>query len=289
MSENQMKRVAAYLELTKPRVTFLVVITTAAGFYLASTGAIGFSLLFHTLVGTALVAGGTAVLNQFLEREADGKMHRTERRPLPSGRLSASSAMRFGLMLVIAGTLYLVMAVNFLTALLGCLATATYLFVYTPLKTRTTWCTLAGAFPGAVPPLMGWSAARGDLGFDAWTLFAILFLWQFPHFLAISWLYKEDYQRGGFTMLPRVDLDGRKTSRTIVLYSLVLLPVSVVPWMSRLAGSTYLFGALFLGLVFLAFGIEVAFSRSKMSARRLLRASVVYLPLLLILMALDKV
>jgi protoheme IX farnesyltransferase len=289
MNVKQSGRVAAYLELTKPRVTLLTVSTTAFGFYLASIDTLELSLLFHTLLGTVMLVGGTSVLNQFLERETDAKMHRTEQRPLPSGRLKAENAMLFGLVLGVAGVLYLAVRTNLLTAFLGCLAAVAYLFVYTPLKTRTPWCTLVGAFPGAIPPLLGWAAARGDLDFDAWALFAILFLWQFPHFLAISWLYREDYRRGGFSMGPLVDLDGRKTSSRIIVYCLVLLPVSLVPWISRLAGFTYLFGALILGLMFLAFGIEAAFSRTKMSARRLLRASVVYLPLLLFLMALDKV
>ena len=280
---------SAFLELTKPRVTVLVVVTAAAGFYLASVSSLHLSLLLHLLLGTALLAAGTSVLNQFLEREADSKMHRTEGRPIPSGRMTAKSTLWFGLTLVLAGTLYLVVAANPLTALLGCLACASYLFLYTPLKTRTTWCTLVGAFPGAIPPLMGWAAARGELGLDAWILFAILFLWQFPHFLAISWLYREDYQKGGFIMLPTVDLDGRRTSRSIVLYSLALLPASLLPWVSNLVGPTYLFGALLLGLILLAFGVAVASSRSKMSARRLLRASVAYLPLLLILMVIDKI
>ena len=279
---------SAYLELTKPRVTFLVVVTTTVGFYLAAGSSLQLPLLLHTLLGTVLLGAGTSVLNQFLEREADSKMHRTEGRPLPSGRVTARSALWFGLTLVLAGTLYLVAAANFLTALLGSLACVSYLFIYTPLKTRTPWCTSVGAFPGAIPSLMGWAAARGELGLGAWILFAILFLWQFPHFLSISWLYREDYQRGGFIMLPTVDVDGRRTSRSIVLYSLALLPVSLLPWVLNLVGPTYLLGALLLGLALLAFGVAVASSRSKMSARRLLLASVAYLPLLLILMVIDK-
>ena len=288
MGRGRSDSISAYLELTKPRVTVLVVVTAAAGFYLSSASPLQLSLLLHALLGTALLAAGTSVLNQFLEQEADSRMHRTEGRPLPSGRVTARSAMWFGLTLVLTGMLYLVALVNLLTALLGCLACAAYLFIYTPLKKRTTWCTLVGAFPGAVGPLMGWAAARGELGFDAWILFAILFLWQFPHFLAISWLYKEDYQRAGFAMLPAVDLDGRRTFSSIVVYSLALLPVSLLPWVTSLAGPTYLFGALLLGLILLAFGVAVAFSGTKMSARRLLQASVVYLPVLLTLMVIDK-
>lgn len=281
-------RLGAYLELTKPRVTFLVLLTTAAGFYLASPALPDFLLLVHALLGTGLVAAGTAVLNQFLEREADSRMQRTGQRPLPSGRLEARSALRFGVLLVVLGTVYLHLFANFFTALLCALTCIVYLFVYTPLKTRTVWCTLVGAFPGAAPPLIGWAAVKGALDVHAWALFAIVFLWQVPHFLAISWLYREDYQRGGFTMLPVMDSEGRRTARSIVIYSLVLLPVSILPWISGLLGPAYLFGAIALGIILLAFGMEVAWARSKVSARRLLRASVVYLPLLLILMVVDK-
>ena len=285
----ELKRLMAYFELAKPRVTFLVVMTTAASFYLASQGSLNLVLLLHTLVGTTMLAAGTAALNQFIEREADAKMQRTWGRPLPSGRLSAGSARTLGLILVWGGVLYLGLAANVLAALLGLVTSIVYLGMYTPLKKRTTLCTAVGAFTGAIPPLIGWAAARGELDFRAWALFAILFVWQFPHFLSISWIYREDYERGGFRMLPVIDRDGRKTAQQIVAYSLALLPLSLVPWLSELAGSLYLGGALSLGLAFLWISRGTTGSPSTRSARRVFRASVLYLPLLLALMVADKV
>lgn len=280
-------RVTAYLELMKPRVNLLVVLTTGVGFYLASAS-MDLWLLFHTSFGTAILAGGTAVLNQFLEREADGRMLRTCTRPLPSGRLTAPEAMIFGSVLVLAGTLYLIGFTNSLAALLGCSTSALYLFVYTPLKVKTPLCTAVGAIPGALPPMIGWAAARGTLDLNAALLFAILFAWQFPHFLAISWLYREDYKRGGFAMLPAFDPDGSRTSARILGFSLLLLVLSVIPFISGLAGVVYLVGAVLLGVLFSLFGFEAARLRSKLSAQHVLRASVAYLPLLLILMIIDK-
>ncbi len=285
----ELKRLMAYFELAKPRVTFLVVVTTGASFYVASQGPLNLVLLLHTLVGTMVLAAGTAALNQFIEREADGKMHRTWGRPLPSGRLSAGSARTLGLILVPCGTLYLGLAANILTALLGLVTSIVYLGVYTPLKTRTTLCTAVGAFAGAIPPLIGWAAARGELDFSAWALFAILFVWQFPHFLSISWIYREDYERGGFTMLPVIDRDGRRTAQQILAYSVVLLPLSLIPWLSELAGSIYLGGALSLGVAFLWVSRGTTGLPSTRFARRVFRASVLYLPLLLALMVADKV
>ena len=279
---------AAYLELTKPRVNSLVVLTSAVGFCLASSGHPDFFRLFHMSLGTALLGGGTAVLNQFLEREADGRMYRTRNRPLPSGRLSAFEAMIFGSILIVGGTLYLGILTHPLAALLGCSTAVIYLFVYTPLKTRTIVCTTVGAIPGALPPLIGWAAARGELDFHALLLFAILFSWQYPHFLAISWIYKEDYRRGGMVMLPLFDPDGTRTSRHILIFTITLLILSVIPAISGLAGVIYLAGALLLGLIFVGFGLEATRHRSTASARHVLRASVVYLPLLLILMIIDR-
>ncbi len=281
-------RLAVYLELTKPRVTFLVLATTAAGFYLASPSPPDLSLLLHTVLATGLLAGGTAVLNQFLEREADGKMRRTWGRPLPSGRLEAHQAMWFGVILVSLGTLYLWLAVNYLTTFLGVLTTTLYLFVYTPLKSKTSLCTLVGAIPGAVPPVLGCTAVEGRFGSLAVILFAILFVWQFPHFLAISWIYREDYEQGGLVMLPSNDPEGQKTGREIAVASLILVPVSCLPFLAGVAGSFYLFGAFFLGLTLLWVGLDTAVSYSDLAARRLLKTSVVYLPLLLILMIFDK-
>lgn len=281
-------RVLAYLELTKPRVTFLVLLTTVVGFYMASLGGVDSLLLLQVLVGTALVAAGTAVLNQVMEREEDARMWRTARRPLPSGRLGVGSALVFGCLLVLGGSLYLAVGVNLLSAVLAGLTASLYLLAYTPLKTRTPLCTLVGAVPGAIPPLIGWAAVRGQLEWEAWVLFAILFVWQFPHFLSISWIYREDYERGGFKMLPVLDRDGSRTTRRMVLYTLMLVPIGVLPWWMGLSGSTYLVGAILLGLGFAAFSWGAAWSRSREAARRVLKASVAYLPLLLILMAADK-
>lgn len=279
---------AAYLELTKPRVTLMVVLTAAAGFYLAPARGVDLLLLFHTLLGTALLSAGTAVLNQFMERKADARMHRTSRRPLPAGMLSPSDALIFGMGLVTSGTLYLILTTNGLTAGLGWLTSAVYLLIYTPLKTKSSICTLIGAFPGATPPLMGWAAASGTLNLDALILFAMLFTWQFPHFLAIAWIYREDYERGGFVMLPPRDLSGLWTSWKMLLFSVLLLAFSVLPSVSGFAGDVYLFGAVLLGAFFIWYSLRVVLLRSKYSARRLLRASVIYLPLILILMTIDK-
>jgi protoheme IX farnesyltransferase len=281
-------KLTAFYELTKPEVMLLVVLTSAAGFYLGSSGELDLLLFLHTLVGTVLLSGGAAVLNEFIEREADAKMQRTCNRPLPSGRLEAREAAVFGGMLIVGGSLYLALLANVLAALLGVATVAIYLLVYTPLKTRTSMCTTIGAIPGATPPLMGWAAASGHLDFQAWVLFAILFAWQFPHFLSIAWIYKEDYERAGFTMLPPADTDGRRTGWQILAFTAILLILSVMPVTSGLAGMFYLVGALLLGLAFLWYGIEAALLRSKASARKVLLASVGYLPLLLILMVLDK-
>jgi protoheme IX farnesyltransferase len=281
-------KLTAFYELTKPEVMLLVVLTSAAGFYLGSSGDLDLLLFFHTLVGTVLLSGGAAVLNEFIEREADAKMQRTCNRPLPSGRLEAREAAVFGGMLIVGGSLYLALLANVLAALLGVATVAIYLLVYTPLKTRTSMCTTIGAIPGATPPLMGWAAASGHLDFQAWVLFAILFAWQFPHFLSIAWIYKEDYERAGFTMLPPADTDGRRTCWQILAFTAILLILSVMPVTSGLTGMFYLVGALLLGLAFLWYGLEAALRRSKASARKVLLASVGYLPLLLILMVLDK-
>ncbi len=281
--------VNSYVELTKPRVSSLVVMTTAAGFYLASPGRLDWLLLFHTLLGTALLAAGTAVLNQFLERENDALMHRTARRPLPAKKLEPLNAMVFGLVLIAIGGLYLGLLANPLTAFLGCLTTVVYLLAYTPLKTRTALCTTVGAFPGAMPPLMGWAAASGGLDLNAWILFGILFLWQFPHFLSIAWIYRDDYERGGFKMLPLFDREGKRTGFRVVAFTVALLLVSVVPFFTDLAGAIYLLAAVGLGLGFLWTGLLLARNRSRISAKLLLRASVIYLPLLLVVMIADKI
>ena len=281
-------KLAALFELTRPRVTRSVVLTSATGFYMASSGSLDLLLLIHALVGTAFLSGGAAVFNQFMEREADGKMNRTCMRPLPSGRISENDAVIAGGLLIASGILYLVLLTNILAAFLGCFALAVYLFVYTPLKMKTPICTTIGAIPGAIPPLIGWAAATGSLDSHALLLFAILFAWQFPHFWAISWLYKEDYKRAGFAMLSSIDPDGRRTGRRILMFTVILVALSVVPVTSGLTGMLYLVGALGLGSVMLWFGFEAALSRTTTAARHVLVASVAYLPLLLMLMVIDK-
>lgn len=280
---------SVYVELTKPRVTLMVVLTAAAGFYLASSSSFDFALFLHAMLGTALVAGGTAGLNQCMERVADGKMRRTAGRPLPSGRLQPHEARLFSMLLVATGTFYLTFFTNLLTAFLGWLTLTIYLLLYTPLKKRTTLCTLVGAFPGAIPPLMGWAAFRGELNHQALALFLILFAWQFPHFLAISWIYREDYERGGFTMLPIVDPDGRKSGRQILGFSVGLLCFSLLPAFFGMTGWIYPAAAAILGTYFMKAGWQVSVSPSRPSARGLLKASIIYLPLLLGAMILDKI
>jgi protoheme IX farnesyltransferase len=282
------ERVAAYLELTKPRITFLIVLTAAAGFALGSRGAVDYGRLLAAMVGIAFLSSGIATINQYMERDLDALMRRTANRPLPSGKLLPWEALAFGAALTIFAEIYLAVVVNPLTAVLGLTVIAGYLFAYTPLKTRTTLSTMVGAFPGAVPPLIGWAAARGDIGLEAWVLFAILFLWQFPHFLAIAWMYREDYSRAGILMLPVVEPDGRVTGQQIVIYTVLLLPVSLLPTAVGISGKVYLYGAIVLGLLFLYSSVRAAFSKSRQEARRLLLASVIYLPLLFILMVLNR-
>ncbi len=277
-----------YLELTKPSVVWLILMSTAVGYYVGAADPVSYLLLLHTLLGTALLAGGTGALNQWLEREADGKMRRTERRPLPAGRLQPPPALVFGVTVSVAGTLYLIWAVNLLSALLGLLTLASYLFLYTPLKTRTPLSTLVGAFPGAMPPLIGWAAAGGGIGIEALVLFAMLFLWQFPHFYAIAWMYREDYARAGILMLSVVEPDGVSTSRQVICYAALLVPLSAAPTVLGIAGSYYLAGALALSLGYLYAGVLLARRRTIPQARRLLQASIVYLPLVYILLIIDK-
>jgi heme o synthase len=282
------ERIAAYAELTKPRITFLIVLTSAAGFCLATRGSINYLALSHAMLGVALLSSGIATLNQYIERDLDGLMRRTADRPLPSGRLLPWEALFFGLSLTTLAEAYLAILVNPLTAVLGLTVIAGYLFGYTPLKTRTSLSTLVGAFPGAMPPLIGWTAARGELSLEAWVLFAILFLWQFPHFLAIAWMYREDYRRAGILMLPVVEPEGRVTAQQIILYTVMLLPVSLLPALLGISGKIYLCGAVILGLLFLYSSVRAALSKSRQQARQLLLASVLYLPLLFALMVLDR-
>jgi heme o synthase len=282
------ERLAAYAELTKPRITFLIVLTAAAGFALASPGRVDYAALCSAMVGIALLSSGIATLNQYMERDLDALMRRTADRPLPSGKLLPWEALLFGAGLTVLAEIYLAVLVNPLSAVLGLTVIAGYLFAYTPLKTRTTLSTMVGAFPGAVPPLIGWAAARGSISIEAWVLFAILFLWQFPHFLAIAWMYREDYARAKILMLPVVEPDGRVTAQQIVVYTLLLLPVSLLPTVLGISGKVYLYGAIILGLLFLYSSVRAALSKSRQEARRLLLASVIYLPLLFILMVINR-
>jgi protoheme IX farnesyltransferase len=244
--------------------------------------------LLYTLLGTALAAGGTLALNQYFERDLDAKMERTRLRPLPDGRLQPGEALAFGTVVTVAGLLYLGITVNVVCGLVTAITVVSYLFVYTPLKQRTSLCSVLGAIPGALPPVTGWVAARGDFGAGAWVLFAILFLWQLPHSLAIGWLYRTDYARADIRLLPVIEPDGCSTGRQIVSNCLALLAVGLLPTLIGLAGSLYFLGALMLGTGLLACGIVLAVSRSAADARRLVFASLVYLPALLVLMALNK-
>jgi protoheme IX farnesyltransferase len=281
-------RTADFFELTKPRITFLVVVTTLVGFYAGAGTAVPMALLFHALAGTGLVASGASAFNMYLERHLDARMRRTENRPLPAGRLHSGEAFVFALLLSLAGMLYLVLMVNLLTGLLSALTFLSYLFVYTPLKTRTWFSTLVGAAPGALPTLMGWSAVTGGLSTGGWVLFSILFVWQLPHFYAIGWMHRDDYARAGFSLLPVVDETGERTSRHTIVSIVVLMIVTLLPTWIGLAGWFYFAGAMALGVWFLAKGITFVSKRDFSSARRLFLVSVCYLPLLLILLMLDK-
>jgi protoheme IX farnesyltransferase len=279
---------SVWADLIKARLTTLVVLTTAAGFYAGWKGVMDWMLLFHTVFGTALVASGAAALNQLLERDYDARMRRTENRPLPSGRLTPDAVLIIGGALSVGGLVYLAAAVNLLTAVLGAITLISYVWIYTPLKRVTTLNTAIGAIPGAIPPLMGWTAARDDISGGGWALFAILFFWQLPHFLAIAWIYREDYARGGFAMLPVFDPDGRRTSSQALSHTLGLLPVSLSPFIFKLAGPYYLVSALILGAVFAGAAIRFAREMTVARARSLFFVSIIYLPLLLMALALDK-
>jgi protoheme IX farnesyltransferase len=285
----QPRRWADYVALTKPRVAVLVLFTVAAGALLASPGAVRPLLVFHAVLGTALVASGASALNQWLERDSDARMRRTRDRPLPAGRLHPVEVLCFGLLLGAAGTLYLLVTLPSPCAALAAACTfVSYVGVYTPLKGRTTLNTLVGAVPGAMPPVIGWCAVTGEVTRGATLLFAILFLWQVPHFLAIAWMYREEYARAGLRMLPVVDPEGRLTVRQMVLYSLALIPVSLGPVLLDSAGLLYAGGALLLGLYFLRQVLRFGAARSVTRARGVLRASLLYLPGLLVLLMLDR-
>ncbi len=275
--------------MTKPRITQLVLLTAAAGFYLGSVDGVRLVLLLHTLVGTALVAGGTNAFNQLGERDVDARMLRTRGRPLPSGRLTPRAAGIFASAISLAGVAYLAALVNLLTAGLAALTLVSYVGLYTPLKRRTSLNTLIGAVPGALPIVGGWTAAGGELGVVVLALFWIMFLWQLPHFLALAWIYREDYRRGGLAMLSVEDADGSRTARMMLLYAVALLPVSLVPSLLGLTGALYFFGALALGIVYAGVGTPLLRAATPRAAWRVFFVSILYLPALFTLMVLDKV
>lgn len=282
------ERVAAFFELTKPRIAFMLVLTSAAGFYVGTKGDVDVVLFVNAMIGIALLAFGVATLNQYIERKTDALMDRTAGRPLPTQKITANEALIFGVLQCAVAEIYLFYLVNPLTAFLGLTVIVGYVLLYTPLKTRTSASTAIGAFPGAMPPLLGWTAASNEITMGAWVLFAMLFLWQFPHFLAIAWMYREDYAKAGILMLPVVEPEGKVTARQIVLFALMLVPVSLAPFFFGFAGVVYLIGASVLGLWFLFESIRMARAKTTETARRLLLVSVLYLPLVFVLLVVDK-
>jgi len=281
-------RAGAYIALTKPDVSLLVIMTTAAGYYMAVRGPVNWLNLIHTVFATALIAAGTAALNHYAERESDRYMRRTASRPLPSGVLEPAQALSFGVALAMAGAVDLYIVGGWMAPALGIATSLSYLLAYTPLKKKTVWATFVGAFPGAIPPMIGWVAATGSLDRGAWLLFAILFLWQFPHFHAIAWIYREDYARAGILMLPVVDREGKRTFRQIILYAAALLAVSLLPTVMGLAGIRYFFGAMVVSTALLQVCLWAATSKTNTRAKWLMHATVLHIPLLLGLMAYDK-
>jgi protoheme IX farnesyltransferase len=289
VSEPGAARAGDYVTLAKPRLNVLVVATTLAGYYMASPHGAGWMLLVHTLVGTALVASGASAFNQLLEIEADGLMRRTRARPLPSGRMAPARAKTFALVLSVLGVAELAAFVNWLAAAVALVTLLTYTVFYTPLKKRTSLATVVGGVPGALPPMIGWAAARNNLSIEAWILFGIVFLWQMPHFLAIAWMYREDYKRAGFPLLPIVEPDGASTGRQAVMYAAALVPLSLAPTAAGMSGIAYLAGAAVMGAAFLALAVRFAWHRTTPDARRLFFGSILYLPLLWILMVVTRV
>ncbi len=283
------RRAADFVSLMKPRILLMVLLTILAGFYLGVRGTPDYVTLLQVLAGTALAAGGTLALNQFLERDLDARMTRTQLRPLPSGRLQPAEVLLFGVVLVLAGLLYLTIAINIVSGIAAAVTVGSYLLLYTPMKRKTAWCLVVGAVPGALPPVIGWVAATGRLDIEAWILFAILYVWQLPHTLAIAIQYREDFARTGIRLLPAIDPDDRMTRCRIICDCLVLLAVSLLPTIVGFAGSLYLLTALALGIGMLGCGIALARSRSAIDARRLVLASLVYLSALLLLLVLDRV
>ncbi|MDE2060369.1 MAG: heme o synthase [candidate division NC10 bacterium] len=283
------RRAVDFVSLMKPRILLMVLLTTCAGFYLGSGSTPSYEILWQVLTGTALAAGGTLALNQFLERDLDARMARTRLRPLPASRLQPAEALLFGVLLAVAGLLYLAVAINTLSSVAAAVTVGSYLFVYTPMKRKTAWCVIVGAVPGALPPVIGWAAATGRLGIEAWVLFAILFVWQLPHTLAIALLYKDDYERAGIRLLPLIDPDDRLTSYQIVGNCLILLAVSLLPTLIGFSGPLYFLGALALGIGMVGCGVTLALRRSTADVRRLVFTSLVQLPVLFLLMVLDRI
>ncbi len=282
------EKLSAYFELTKPRIAFMLVLTSAAGYYLGSSKGFDFVVFVNAMIGITLLAFGVATLNQYLERRTDALMDRTAKRPLPTSKIAPNEALIFGLAQCATAELYLWFLVNGLTAVLGLVVIVGYVLLYTPLKTRTSASTAIGAIPGAMPPLMGWTAAANAIDLNAWTLFTLLFLWQFPHFLAIAWMYKDQYAKAGILMLPVVERDGRVTARQIVIFTMMLVPLSLTPFFLGLAGIIYLIGAALLGGWFLWASIAMAKAKTVEKARKLLMVSVIYLPLIFALMVLNR-
>jgi heme o synthase len=284
----QPSKLSAYVALTKPDVSFLVLMTTCAGYYMGTRGPVAWLHMLHVVFGTMMIAAGTAALNHYIERESDRYMRRTASRPLPTGLLTPAEALRFGVALSIFGALDLYVAAGFLPCLLGVVTCLSYLLAYTPLKKRTVWATFIGAIPGAIPPMIGWTAASGKLDAGAWLLFAILFLWQFPHFHAIAWMYREDYARAGILMLPVVDKDGTRTFRQIILYAASLVAVSLLPAVMGFAGVLYFFGALVTCTALVQVCLWASSARTNIRAKWLMHATVMHIPVLLGLMMYDK-
>jgi heme o synthase len=282
-------RANAFITLTKPDVSFLVLITTAAGYYMGARGPVNWLHMLHTVFATMLIAAGTATLNHYIERDSDRFMRRTAGRPLPSGVVQPREALVFGVALAIAGAVDLYFVGGLLPCALGVATSLSYLLAYTPLKKRTVWATFVGAFPGAIPPMIGWAAATGSLGRGAWLLSAILFIWQFPHFHAIAWMYREDYARAGILMLPVVDRDGSRTFRQIIGFAAALVLVSLLPALLGMAGVLYFFGALVVSTALVQVAVWAANSKSNARAKWLMHATVLHIPLLLALMVYDKI
>lgn len=277
-----------YIALTKPRITWLILMSTGMGYYFGFNGTWDLWILLHTIAGTGLIASGTAALNQWYERDADARMRRTDQRPLPSGQMPARNAFLFGVLLSVLGFVELGLGVNWLSAGLGLFTLLSYLCLYTPLKQVSPVSTTIGAVPGAMPPLIGFAAASGTLTAEAWILYAILFLWQFPHFYAIAWMYREDYERAGIKMLPVVEPDGESTVRQMLLFSVLLIPVSLIPRYLDMTGNFYVAGTLAAGVAFVAACVRMSKDRTLLKARSVLLVSVIYLPVLYGLLLLDR-